>query len=68
MNEAIFIFNITLASKDNGKTNEVVRFQCVCDSYLDALQQVINHCKQADLHAVCIEEDYTAECWGAAQL
>ena len=61
MNEAIYIFNIILASKDNGRTNDVVRYQCECDSYLEALEQVIKHCNKADLHAVCIEEDYAAE-------
>ena len=61
MNEAIYIFSIILASEDGGRTNKVERFQCECDTYLEALEQVTNYCKQADLHAVCIEEDYAAE-------
>ena len=61
MNEAIFIFNIVLASQDGGRTNPVERFQCECDSYIEAMEQCIDYCKQNDFHAVLIEEDYAAE-------
>ena len=61
MDEALYIFDIVLASEDGGKTNKVVSYRCWADSYLLALKLCIARCEEYGLAAVEISENFKAE-------